>query len=288
MFHAGVDETSLDDNDGNSYGVFTLLSIGLGPMFILLEQQVTQTWTRVFFTLFAAAMMLLATFNLLSLFWRVNVRQEFEVTPKFVGNFRVPVLSRVNWRYWRLLDAYLAWNLAQGYIYLVFYVWDLNNPLKNSQFNFCADLYACHNIWAVWVECTAAAFDVFATSVDIPSPGVWAKLVHTFYTGIDVPITIAVIISVIDQSHVLRERMKELRMRLSSGGGAAAEEPPQQLTGAPLYMDERTYEMLPFGWSDATDDTSSTSSGTRGARLLMRPLAGPLAPRHATDPAVPY
>jgi hypothetical protein len=232
-----VAEEEEKDNDGNSYMISTILVLATAPVAIAIQWLVAkhaphnlaaQLAIKWLFTIYVVIISVASMVNLAMLFWRVNVGKIIEISPTCMPT--VPVLSKISWRFWRLLDCYLSFTLSYSLVFLCFWVWDASNPLHDSQFDFCV-FHRCGNIWSMWAQCIAMSFYLFAAAAGtLPHPGEAAALFAAFYTFIALPINLVVLLSVLEEArrfHVREEqrpkrsrKLKEIRFGLPNNDSA--------------------------------------------------------------------
>lgn len=150
------------ENNGSSYGLFTIVSLALGSAAIAIDQSYNTRASHIVLTVTASAIALITLVNLVSLFWRIWVGQCLEISPKI----RFRYINRLPWQVVRVMDSIISWNLGMSYLMLLFWVWD-TSPDRSDNFTFC-DMSACQNIWAAWNICIMQTTGVFSTGLTGP------------------------------------------------------------------------------------------------------------------------
>ena len=145
------------ENDGSSYMLFTLVTVALGAINVLIDQQTGTRGAHVWFAIAATALYIINLVGILSLFWRIWVEQMVEVSifswqPRIFGH-------RISWRLWRIIDHYLGFNLAFSLIFMTFWVWD-DSPNKDKFYDFPPNM-PVSNHWAMWASFIATAFAIY-------------------------------------------------------------------------------------------------------------------------------
>lgn len=147
------------ENDGSSYGLYTLATLVCGSLSILIVQQADTKGARVWFAIQAAALYAGVIVATVFLFWRTWIRQLFEITPGWLSRLAHTYAPNVPWRLVRVIDIYMAINFAFSLLYMVFWVWD-PSPTKNTYYIFEPGLDVT-NPWAVWIVFINASFSIY-------------------------------------------------------------------------------------------------------------------------------
>lgn len=149
---------AIAENDGSSYFFFTAVTAATAALSILLDQQIANEGTRVWFAIQATLLYALNIAGVFSLFWREWIGQAAEISPPMRSRLRLAGY-RIPWRLVRIVDHYVGINLAFSQIFMVFWVWD-SSPLKDTYFSFPAGL-AATNHWAAWLSFIGTSFAIY-------------------------------------------------------------------------------------------------------------------------------
>lgn len=145
------------ENNGSSYLLFTIGTVGLGAISVLIDQQAGTQGARVWFAIAATLLYVINLVGIISLFWREWIAQLVEISPtswepRFFG-YRIP------WRLYRIVDHYIGLNIAFSLLWMTFWVWDPSDA-KETYFTFPPSINSS-NHWAVWLSFIETSFAVF-------------------------------------------------------------------------------------------------------------------------------
>lgn len=163
-----------ENNDGSSYMFFTIVTMLVGCVSIVIEQQAHSRTTQILYSVASALLLLMNGINFVSLFWRLWVRQELELSPRrsFIWT---RLVSRIPWQVTRAVDCYIGWSMSISFVLLSLWVWD-DTPNKDRHLTFCNHA-GCQNIWGAWNMCISQAFA--QVSASFPELGARSQLAIT-------------------------------------------------------------------------------------------------------------
>lgn len=218
------------ENNGSSYLLFTACTVALGAINVLIDQQAHTQGSRIWFAIAAAVIYVVNLVGIIFLFWREWVSQMIEIS---VVNWEPRAFGcRIPWRLYRIIDHYLALNLAFSLIFMTFWVWD-PSPAKDTYFAFPAGLDAT-NHWAVWLSFVGTSFSIYngvgfaefsvASSATVAVATwhiVWAK-------PIDLVVAAIVVAEGFEIVQERRRKAKEGREKRDDGGTSATRVVPME------------------------------------------------------------
>lgn len=152
--------TMTQNNDGSSYMFFTMITMLFGCLSIVIEQQTHSRATRILHSVVSALLLALNGVNFISLFWRLWIRQEVEVSAR--SFFWTRLWARLPWQVVRAADGFIGWAMSISFVLLSLWIWD-DTPEKVRHLSFC-NHDGCHNIWGAWNMCISQAFALVTAS----------------------------------------------------------------------------------------------------------------------------
>lgn len=144
------------NNDGSSYMFFTMVTLLFGCVITAIHQQAHTHASRIVHSIVAALVVFINMTNLISLFWRLWVRQEIEVSA--YPSIWTRAWSRFPWQIVRAADAFFGTSFAWSFVFLTVWVWSPATD-RNLHYTFCNQA-GCQNIWGAWNMCISQAFAI--------------------------------------------------------------------------------------------------------------------------------
>lgn len=200
-----------DENEGSSYGLFTLCTTIVGALSVLIAQQADTRGAAVWFAIQATLAYAVNLLGIGALFWREWVQQEVELWPtapesRLFGR-------RVPWRVVRALDHYVAINVAFSLLFMTFWVWD-SSPDKDYYFAL-PDTLPRQNAWAVWSVFLGTAFALwngvgFREFLLRRVSVIFVGTVHIFFALPTLLLVFGVVVSEAQQRQTDDERRQEV------------------------------------------------------------------------------